>query len=126
MLISYWYLASAAASDPNVDLYQVALNNGAAVAILMLVLFTTKLRTGLNYDEMKDQMQARLDEKDEVIDKQAEMIRRFQEAAVVSSAAMAKSADVIEAIPNKEAVALDEVRSVLARLEQFIPPEGKK
>lgn len=138
MLALNWYagLVYASATDPGIDLLQIVLNNSVAVAIIGLMLYTTRLRTGLNYDDLKEQMAARLAEKDEmmrvrlaekddVINKQNDMIRRFQEAGVVSAAAMAKSADVLELLPDKETTALDEVRAMLSRLESLLPPEAQ-
>lgn len=123
------------ATDPGINFWEVAANNGAAVVVLGLFLFTTKVRTGNDYDGMvrqftaqleaeRTQFNARISDKDEVIESQSEIIRSFHQASVVSSAAMAKSVDVIEAIPDKESAVLGEVRALVARLESFT--DGKK
>lgn len=121
MFTLVWFGVSAAtAPDPSdINVWQIVANNGAAVVILALFLFTTRVRTGNDYDGMRDLFLQRIADKDDVISAQADIIRGFQQASAISQVAMAKSADVMEALPDKESAVLDEVRGLVARLEKF-------
>lgn len=119
LTLVWWGVSTAATTDPSdINVWQIVANNGAAVVILALFLFTTRVRTGNDYDGMQALYEKRISDKEDVISAQADIIRGFQQASAISQVAMAKSADVMEALPDKESAVLDEVRGLLARLEK--------
>lgn len=120
------HLFHLAADDPaGFNVAQLLANTGAVGVLLGLFLFTNRVRTGNDYDSLKEQMEARLAAKDTQIEAQAAIIRGFQAATYQSQSALARSTQVIEAIPDKETLVLDEVRGLLQRLEQVADPKGR-
>lgn len=114
-----------------IDFPQALLNNSVAVAALVLLVFTTRVRTGNDYDSQARQFEARLaeaerrlserlSEKDHVIEQQAEIIRRFQEATSSSNIALRSTAQVLEAIPDRESAVLEEVRSAQREMATLV------
>lgn len=121
------FMAADGSLPSGIDFPQALLNNSVAVAALVLLVFTTRVRTGNDYDSQAQQFEARLaeaerrlSEKDHVIDQQAEIIRRFQEATSSSNIALRSTAQVLEAIPDRESAVLEEVRSAQREMATLV------
>lgn len=91
----------------------ILVNGGIMGAVFLLTVFGKGLHTDGEVSELKNRLADKdevIEDKDETIRQKDEIIRRFQDQFGRALPAMARSADVLEAIPDKESAMLEEVR----------------